>query len=87
MAIYMKGMSLEETSHFTISMMNSGLVLQWPEGWDGRIVDKHSTGGVGDKISLPLAPALAAYGLKVGTGVLGMRVPRSECPPQHVNCP
>jgi len=65
MAVYMKSMSLEETSQLALSMMKSGEVLTWPTEWNGYIVDKHSTGGVGDKISLPLAPALAACGLKV----------------------
>lgn len=65
MAIWQKGMVAEETVALTQEMMHSGEVLQWPKAWDGLVVDKHSTGGVGDKISLSLAPALAACGVKV----------------------
>ncbi|KAK7129752.1 hypothetical protein R3I93_019409 [Phoxinus phoxinus] len=63
MAIWQKNMSDEETLALTREMMNSGETLEWPKEW--RVVDKHSTGGVGDKVSLPLAPALAACGCKV----------------------
>ena len=65
MAVFLRGMSLPETISLTQSMVNSGEVLKWPDDWKGIVADKHSTGGVGDKISLPLAPALAACGLKV----------------------
>uniref|UniRef100_A0ABM0MX22 Thymidine phosphorylase-like n=1 Tax=Saccoglossus kowalevskii TaxID=10224 RepID=A0ABM0MX22_SACKO len=65
MAICLKGMIERETISLTKSMMKSGDVLKWPDEWKGLIVDKHSTGGVGDKVSLPLAPALAACGMKV----------------------
>ncbi|XP_067283313.1 thymidine phosphorylase isoform X2 [Pseudorasbora parva] len=63
MAIWQKNMTDEETLVLTREMMNSGETLKWPEEW--IVVDKHSTGGVGDKVSLPLAPALAACGCKV----------------------
>ena len=65
MAIYMSGMTLGVTIHLTKATLDSGEVLRWPNNWHGNIVDKHSTGGVGDKVSLVLAPALAACGLKV----------------------
>ncbi|XP_036374316.1 thymidine phosphorylase [Megalops cyprinoides] len=65
MAIWQSGMVAEETLALTREMMLSGEVLRWPKEWTGLVVDKHSTGGVGDKVSIPLAPALAAYGCKV----------------------
>ena len=66
MAIFLKGMNHEETVGLTDSMLNSGEIFTWPDEWKHLVVDKHSSGGVGDKVSLPLAPALAACGLKVG---------------------
>jgi len=63
MAIYQRGLDKDETVHLTRAMMQSGTILQWPAQW--KVGDKHSTGGVGDKVSLPLTPALAACGLKV----------------------
>ncbi|XP_030637154.1 thymidine phosphorylase [Chanos chanos] len=65
MAIWQKSMVADETLALTQEMMQSGEILRWPEEWTGLVVDKHSTGGVGDKVSLPLAPALAACGCKV----------------------
>ncbi|XP_030296469.1 thymidine phosphorylase [Sparus aurata] len=65
MAIWQKGMNITETVTLTREMMSSGEVLSWPKEWEGLVVDKHSTGGVGDKVSLVLAPALAACGCKV----------------------
>ena len=60
MAVFFQGMSFRETVALTRSMRDSGKVLQWD--LPGPCVDKHSTGGIGDKISIPLAPALAACG-------------------------
>ncbi|KAM6216528.1 thymidine phosphorylase [Rhynchocyon petersi] len=65
MAIRLRGMDLEETAVLTRALAESGQRLEWPEAWQGQLVDKHSTGGVGDKVSLVLAPALAACGCKV----------------------
>ncbi|XP_076063877.1 thymidine phosphorylase-like [Oratosquilla oratoria] len=63
MAMYIQGLDPKETMHLTSAMKESGTVLTWDPSW--VVGDKHSTGGVGDKTSLPLAPALAACGLKV----------------------
>jgi len=65
MAIFFNGMNEEEIIGLTDSMINSGESLSWPSEWEHLVVDKHSSGGVGDKVSLPLVPALAACGLKV----------------------
>ena len=58
MAIFFRGMTSAETHHLTEAMMRSGRVLRYPEGSPPKI-DKHSTGGVGDKVSIVLAPLLA----------------------------
>ena len=58
MAIFFRGMTETETQHLTDAMMRSGRILQYPKDAPPRI-DKHSTGGVGDKVSLVLAPLLA----------------------------
>ncbi len=63
MAVFFKGMSLDERVALTRAMMRSGSVLDWREArLPGPILDKHSTGGVGDNVSLMLAPMLAACG-------------------------
>lgn len=61
MAIFQQGMSLDERVNFTKAMMHSGDVLSWQD-FDGPIVDKHSTGGVGDKVSFMLAAIVSACG-------------------------
>lgn len=60
MAIFLNGLDLEETINLTMAMRDSGEVLKW--NLPGPAIDKHSTGGVGDKVSLMLAPILAACG-------------------------
>ena len=59
MAIFLNGLNSQETTALTLAMRDSGDILSW-EGFDKPIVDKHSSGGVGDKVSLMLAPLLAA---------------------------
>jgi pyrimidine-nucleoside phosphorylase len=86
MAIFFRGMSAEETRALTLAMRDSGEVLKFPS--DPRpIVDKHSTGGVGDKVSLPLAPLLACLGFRVpmisgrGLGITGGTLDKLESIP------
>ena len=64
MAIWYRGMNTEETATLTMAIRNSGETLRF-DGIDGLRVDKHSTGGVGDKTSLAVAPIVAALGIKV----------------------
>ncbi len=63
MAVCLNGLGDEGRAHLTLGMRDSGDVLQWD--LNGPIVDKHSTGGLGDCVSLILAPALAACGAYV----------------------
>jgi pyrimidine-nucleoside phosphorylase len=76
MAIYFRGLDTAETTALTLAMRDSGDVLKFPN--DPRpLVDKHSTGGIGDKVSLPLTPLLACLGFRVpmisgrGLGITG----------------
>ena len=64
MAIYFKGLTEEETAHLTEAMIDSGEVIDFGDLTDS-IVDKHSTGGVGDKVTITLIPLLAAAGVPV----------------------
>jgi pyrimidine-nucleoside phosphorylase len=64
MAVVWRGMSIAELSALTEAMLHSGVVLNWPDLQTAK-VDKHSTGGVGDKTSLVIAPVVAAAGLYV----------------------
>ena len=61
MAVHCQGMSMAEQTAFTLAMRDTGQCLNWPD-LDGPVLDKHSTGGVGDLVSLVLAPMLAACG-------------------------
>ncbi len=86
MAIYFKGMDTVETVCLTRAMLESGEIMRYPEG-SPRIVDKHSTGGVGDKVSLVLAPLLACDNLWVpmisgrGLGITGGTLDKLESIP------
>jgi pyrimidine-nucleoside phosphorylase len=76
MAVFFRGLDPDETSALTLAMRDSGEILSFPKE-KRPLVDKHSTGGVGDKISLPLAPLLACLGFRVpmisgrGLGITG----------------
>ncbi len=94
MAIFLNSMTFEEASKLTIAMANSGTVLDWSaEGLDGPVVDKHSTGGVGDKVSFMLAPIAAACGCYVpmisgrGLGHTGGTTDKVECIPGYNPAP
>jgi pyrimidine-nucleoside phosphorylase len=83
MAVYFQGMSSRETSALTHAMLRSGITLTWSDSATAK-VDKHSTGGIGDKISLVLAPVLACCGLQVpmlsgrGLGITGGTLDKLE---------
>jgi pyrimidine-nucleoside phosphorylase len=64
MAIFFRGLNDQELAAWTLAMRDSGATLNW-SGVQGKRIDKHSTGGVGDKLSLPLAPIVASCGVGV----------------------
>src|SRR6267143_165525 len=86
MAVFFQGMAPAETHHLTKAMMESGRVLDYPAGTPPK-VDKHSTGGIGDKISLVLAPLLACDEVWVpmicgrGLGITGGTLDKLESIP------
>ena len=88
MAICFQGLNPHETSVWTAAMRDSGEPISF-EGMAGFRIDKHSTGGVGDKISIPLAPIVAALGLQVpmisgrGLGLTGGTLDKLESIPGY----
>lgn len=94
MAIFLNGMTFDEAARLTLAMAGSGTVLDWSgEGLDGPVVDKHSTGGVGDKVSFMLAPIAAACGCYVpmisgrGLGHTGGTTDKVESIPGYRSMP
>ena len=94
MAIYLNGMTFDEATELTIAMARSGTTLDWKsEDLGGPVVDKHSTGGVGDKVSFLLAPIAAACGCYVpmisgrGLGHTGGTTDKVESIPGYVSGP
>jgi thymidine phosphorylase len=94
MAVVLRGMTADERTALTGAMMRSGEVLDWSEaGLPGPALDKHSTGGVGDKVSLLLPPIVAACGGAVpqiggrGLGHTGGTLDKLESIPGYVATP
>lgn len=89
MAIYLKGMTVPEIVALTLAMRDSGTVFNWQGKLNGPVVDKHSTGGVGDKVTLMLAPMVAACGAYMpsiagrGLGHTGGTVDKLEAIPGY----
>ena len=94
MAVFFNSMTFDEAAKLTLSMAASGTVLDWSkEAFDGPVVDKHSTGGVGDKVSFMLAPIAAACGCYVpmisgrGLGHTGGTTDKAEAIPGYDTAP
>jgi thymidine phosphorylase len=92
MAVFFRGLAREETVALTLAMRDSGTVLTWPE-LDRPVTDKHSTGGVGDNVSLMLAPIVAACGAAVpmisgrGLGHTGGTLDKMDSIPGYMTQP
>src|SRR3954454_9696566 len=92
MAVFFRGLDAGELPAFTLGMRDSGTVLDWSD-LDRPVLDKHSTGGVGDKVSLILAPLIAACGGAVpmisgrGLGHTGGTLDKLESIPGYVTTP
>jgi len=88
MAICINGMTKDEILNLTISMANSGDVLEF-SNIEGKIIDKHSTGGIGDKVTLVAMPIVASLGIPVakmsgrGLGITGGTVDKLESIPGY----
>src|SRR5262245_8790142 len=92
MAIFLNGMNRDEAVALTLAMRDSGDVLDWSD-LPGAVTDKHSTGGVGDNVSLMLAPIVAACGAYVpmisgrGLGHSGGTLDKMDSIPGYVSQP
>lgn len=94
MATLLNGMKREERAALTMAMASSGTIMDWSDyDLDGPVLDKHSTGGVGDKVSLMLAPIVAACGGFVpmisgrGLGHTGGTLDKMDSIPGYVSQP
>ncbi len=94
MAVVFNSMTFDEASKLTLAMASSGTVLEWQDlQLDGPVVDKHSTGGVGDKVSFMLAPIASACGCYVpmisgrGLGHTGGPTDKAESIPGYNTAP